>query len=344
MVATNVSLLAAPKNSTFIVNDILLYAASGNGFRFPEKKTREWTEWQGRRPWRCNVQMCVKNKTSSARENAFRPASSINDSSFPTGILNNLPPPFFPSFLPPFPNASIRSDGSSTNQPTICSSGMIGIGDQRKQEEGEEGEEEISRLVGALEARARGNKRGTGPMVGRKPHRGANYSNPVRFPKPYSAVPIRVALVSCVVEFMKRLPHTVCVAVSPSLPPRLPPTDSHFRAKPTRNRPTTDGRFSSPLVSSPSLPPLSSPAPACARNAAHVRDNRVPSLVEPWPPIDHLYSALIIIADLRCPILRIGVRIAWQCGGKNVVSRPFPREIGESAPVVPRSAKKILLA
>lgn len=137
MVATNVSLLAAPKNSTFIVNDILLYAASGNGFRFPEKKTREWTEWQGRRPWRCNVQMCVKNKTSSARENAFRPASSINDSSFPTGILNNLPPPFFPSFLPPFPNASIRSDGSSTNQPTICSSGMIGIGDQRKQEEGE---------------------------------------------------------------------------------------------------------------------------------------------------------------------------------------------------------------
>lgn len=38
MVATNVSLLAAPKNSTFIVNDILLYAASGNGFRFPEKK------------------------------------------------------------------------------------------------------------------------------------------------------------------------------------------------------------------------------------------------------------------------------------------------------------------
>lgn len=234
--ATNVSLLAAPKNSTFIVNDILLYAASGNGFRFPEKKTREWTEWQGRRPWRCNVQMCVKNKTSSARENAFRPASSINDSSFPTGILNNLPPPFFPSFLPPFPNASIRSDGSSTNQPTICSSGMIGIGDQRKQEEGEEGEEEISRLVGALEARARGNKRGTGPMVGRKPHRGANYSNPVRFPKPYSAVPIRVALVSCVVEFMKRLPHTVCVAVSPSLPPRLPPTDSHFRAKPTDDR------------------------------------------------------------------------------------------------------------
>lgn len=91
-------------------------------------------------------------------------------------------------------------------------------------------------------------------MVGRKPHRGANYSNPVRFPKPYSAVPIRVALVSCVVEFMKRLPHTVCVAVSPSLPPRLPPTDSHFRAKPTRNRPTTDGRFSSPLVSFPSLP------------------------------------------------------------------------------------------
>lgn len=116
----------------------------------PKKKRREWTEWQGRRPWRCNVQMCVKNKTSSARENAFRPASSINDSSFPTGILNNLPPPFFPSFLPPFPNASIRSDGSSTNQPTICSSGMIGIGDQRKQEEGEE---EISRLVGALEAR-----------------------------------------------------------------------------------------------------------------------------------------------------------------------------------------------
>lgn len=41
--------------------------------------------------------------------------------------------------------------------------------------------------------------------------------------------------VSCVVEFMKRLPHNVA---SPSrrVSPRLPPTDSHFRAKPTDDR------------------------------------------------------------------------------------------------------------
>lgn len=225
--------------------------------------------------------MCVKNKTSSARENAFRPASSINDSSFPTGILNNLPPPFFPSFLPPFPNASIRSDGSSTNQPTICSSGMIGIGDQRKQEEGEEGEEEISRLVGALEARARGNKRGTGPMVGRKPHRGANYSNPVRFPKPYSAVPIRVALVSCVVEFMKRLPHTVA---SPSrrlslLVFLLPIPIFEPNRLETDRRPTVDFPLpSSPLLpfphSLPPRPPAQGTRLTCATIAFHRWWNR----------------------------------------------------------------------
>lgn len=94
--ATDVSLVrssAAPKNSTFIVNDILLYARRAETASGSPKKTCECTEWQGRRPWRCSVQMCVKNKTSSARENAFRPASSINDSSFPPGILNNLPPP-----------------------------------------------------------------------------------------------------------------------------------------------------------------------------------------------------------------------------------------------------------
>lgn len=108
----------APKNSTFIVNDILFYAPSGNGFRFPEK-TCEWTEWQGRRPWRCNVQMCVKSKTSSARENAFRPASSINDSSFPTGILNNLPPP---SSLPK-PSSSIHSLRSDSISQPISSRG-----------------------------------------------------------------------------------------------------------------------------------------------------------------------------------------------------------------------------
>lgn len=232
---------------------------------------------------------CVSRTRHIAGKHAFRPASSINDSSFPPrGNFKRRRRQ--PSFPPPSPLSHSHQTATRRSFRFREATRIKISRDDRDVSGGGRGRgrRRSSRGRGEYE-----NKRGTGRAM--------------------TGSPIAVQIIRILYDFRSRILR--CRSVRRAV--------EFIKAIATHRLallfPLHRFPFSSQIETDF---PLSLPPPR-ARGTHGTR------LTCGWSeqPIDHLYSTLIIIADLRCPILRIAARIAWQCGGNNV-SRPFPREIG----------------